>query len=128
MRFFLWVVLASMAGVLVAPASFSADAPPGFEIQDLDGTTTHFSGTLLTTNTAIPGSATTVISELIFKCPYQTPTSRTCQISFDGGTSFFTLGVGEFIGWTPKGRIKQVHIKSNTSGTTYDLIINREAY
>lgn len=113
---------------LCARAALGADAAPGFEIEDLNGTTTHFSGTLTTSNVSLPASATTVISELIFKCPYQTPTSRTCLISFDGGTNFFALAVGEFIGWTPKGRIRQVVVKSNTAGTTYDMVMNREAY
>jgi hypothetical protein len=117
---FAWTIWSSIA--------FAGDTAPGFETQDLEGTTTHFNGSLTTSSVAVPSSATTTISELLFKCPYQTPTTRNCQISFDGGATFFTIDVGEFIAWSPKGKIKQVYVKSGTAGTTYIMVINRETY
>lgn len=106
----------------------SAEISPGFEMQDLIGQTKHYNGTISTSPTTLPAVADKTISEVIFKCPYQTPQTKTCSISFDGGTTYFTLAVGEFLGWSVKGEIEQVKIKGSTSGVTYDMLINYEEY
>lgn len=117
-----------LAAWVFAPLAVAADASPGFETQDLDGATTHYSGTVGTTAVAIPAVAGSVISEVVIKCPYQTPVSKKLLVSFDGGTNFFTLDPGDFIGWSVKGRRTQIHIKGSTAGVAYDVILNREAY
>jgi hypothetical protein len=120
--------VALILALVFATVADAVDTAPGFETQDLEGTTAHFNGSLTTSSVAVPTTGTTIISELLFKCPYQTPTTRNCQISFDGGTTFFTIDVGEFIAWSVKGRRTQVHVKSNTASTSYIMVINREGY
>lgn len=106
---------------------FSADVTSGFEIQDLVGSTVNYSGTVGTSYISLPSSADKNISEVIFKCPYQTPITIRCQISFDTAT-YFDLMPGEFIGWTPKGFKKQVRVKANQAGVLYQAIINYEQW
>ena len=98
------------------------------EIEDLQGTTTHFTGTVGTTITALPTVAGNIISEVMFQCPTQTPRTNRCKISFDGGTGFFTLRPGTIIAWSAKGEIKQIHIQGNVAGVSYDIMMNRESW
>lgn len=112
----------------VAQVAFSADLLPAFETQDLDGGTTHYNGTVGTSAIAIPTVAGNIISEVVIKCPFQTPTTKKLLVSFDGGTTFFTLDPGEFIGWSVKGSRRQIHIKGGVAGVSYDVLLNREAY
>ena len=107
---------------------FGADEESAMEIQDLSGSTVHFSGTANTTPVTIPAVANKVISEVFFKCDYQSPTTKLCQISFDNGANYLSLAVGESIGWSAKGRIKQIRVKGSTTGVTYQGLINYEAY
>lgn len=113
--------------LLICPASFGADQAPGFEIQDLTGATINYSGTIGTSPTNIPTTANKTISEVIFKCPYQTPVTIRCSISFDGSI-YFDLMPGEVIGWSAKGYKKQIQIKANQAGVSYQAIVNYEAW
>jgi hypothetical protein len=106
---------------------FSADIGVGFEMQDLEGSTINYSGTVGTSYVSLPASADKNISEILFKCPYQTPMTIRCQISFDTAT-YFDLMPGEFIGWSAKGFKKQVRVKGNQAGVLYQAIINYEAW
>lgn len=116
------------AMLLWAPAALAVDLMPAFELQDLDGSTAHFSGTVGTSAIALPTVAGNIISEVVIKCPFQTPVTKTLKVSFDGGTSFFTLDPGEFIGWSAKGSLRQIYIKGGVAGVTYDILLNREGY
>lgn len=97
------------------------------ETQDLIGTTAHYNGIVGTTQINIPTTAGNVISEVLLKCPAQSG-QKQCFISFDGGTNFFTLEEGEFIGWAYKGEQKQVQIKGSAASTEYQIIVNFEDY
>ena len=103
------------------------DIGPGFEMQDLEGSTINYSGTVGTSSINLPTSADKNISEVMFKCPYQTPLTIRCQISYDG-TTYFDLMPGEFVGWSVKGFKKQIKIKANHAGVTYQTVINFEAW
>jgi hypothetical protein len=107
---------------------FAADEESSMETQDLAGSTSHFSGTANTTSVTIPAVANKVISEVFFKCDNQTPIAKQCLISFDAGVSWLSLGIGEAIAWSAKGRIKQIRVKASTAGVTYQGLINYEAY
>jgi hypothetical protein len=125
------VVLLSLG--LLSPLSggsflFAADQESAMETQDLSGSTSHFSGTIGTTSTTIPAVANKVISEVFFKCDNQTPIAKQCLISFDAGVSWLSIGIGEAIAWSVKGRIKQIRVKASTAGVTYQGLINYEAY
>jgi hypothetical protein len=106
---------------------FAADEEPSMEVQDLSGSTFHYSGTANTTATTIPAVANKIISEVFFKCDYQTPTTKLCQISFDNGANYLSIAIGESIAWSAKGRIKQIKVKASTTGVTYQGLINYEA-
>ncbi len=105
----------------------SSDVAPGFEIQDLAGSSINYSGTLSSSSINIPTTADKNISEVLFKCPYQTPLTIRCQISIDG-TTYFDLMPGEFIGWSVKGFKKQIKLKANQAAVSYQAIINYEQW
>lgn len=97
-----------------------------FETRDTVGTTTHFNGTVGTSATAVPGSATTVISELRVVCPIDQEDGKHLLVSFDSGTTFIDLYRGGFLDWTPKGDKRQIHIKGSKANTKYQIVMNRE--
>jgi len=106
----------------------AADFAPSFETQDIDGSSSHYNGTVGTSAVSIPSSADKVISEFILKCPIQTPLTKECLVSLDGGTNFFSLRVGEHLGWSPKGSMKQIQVKGSTSGVEYEILMNFESF
>jgi hypothetical protein len=109
------------------PAAFSADTSPGFEQQDILGSTINYQTTVGTSAVNIPTSANKVISEIFFKCSSQTPSTIRCYISFDG-TTYLTLLPGEAIGWSVKGLKTQLKIKGNQAGVLTESVINYEEY
>lgn len=115
-------------GALASQVSLAVDTESAMEVQDLSGTTAHFTGTVGTISVALPSSPGNIISEVVIKCPFQTPTTKQLQVSFDGGVTYFTLDPGEFIGWSVKGKRRQIHIKGAVVGVVYDVIMNREGY
>jgi len=48
--------------------------------------------------------------------------------SFDGGTNFSTLAIGDSIIWKVKGDRKQIKIKGSAAGVVYEAIINFEEF
>jgi hypothetical protein len=124
-RLFSFFVVVLAAGFI--PAAFCADTNPGFEQQDLYGSTVNYSSTVGTSEVNIPSSPNKVISEIFFKCPSQTPATIKCFISFDG-TTFMTILPGESLGWSVKGLKKQIKIKGNQAGVLYEAVINYEEY
>ena len=106
-----------------------ADTPPGFETQDLYGTTTNYSGTVGATAIAIPTVAGNVISEALIRMPTQSPNSRRLQVSFTSNTGpWLTLSPGEFGAWSVKGSKTQFWIIANGAGISYEIIVNYETY
>jgi hypothetical protein len=112
---------------LMSDFLLGADVSPGFEIQDLAGSTVNYAGTVGTSSINLPTSADKNISEVLFRCPYQTPMTIRCQVSFDG-TTYFDLLPGEFMAWSIKGFKKQIKIKANQAGVSYQTIINYEQW
>jgi hypothetical protein len=100
-----------------------------FETEDLQGSTTHFNGTVGTTAVQVPAVAGNIISEVLIHCPLQTPKTKKCLVSLDGsGTGFLTLEQGTILGWATKGEIKQIDIKGNEAGVDYEIVLNRETW
>lgn len=93
-----------------------------FEISDNVGSTVVYSGTANTTPANVPSSAGNVISGI----GVDNTGSLDMQISMDGGTTYKTVGRGEFFSWDVKGQIKQVQVKTPTSTSTYEIVINFE--
>jgi|WetSurMetagenome_2_1015567.scaffolds.fasta_scaffold199831_2 hypothetical protein len=103
-----------------------ADLIPQFETEDLQGTTTQYTGTVGTSAISIPTVAGTGIAECLIRCPTQSPNTRRLSYSFDGGTTFSILSPGEYIGWSLKGSPTQIKIKGNVASVDYEVILNRE--
>lgn len=103
-----------------------ADKLPQFEGQDVLGTTAHFNSTVGTTAVAVPSSPGNAISEVLVSCPQQTPNTKKLLVSFDGGTLFKTLEIGEGLVWSLKGSPTQIHVKGNEANVSYEIIMNRE--
>lgn len=98
-----------------------------FEIQDMDGSTKHYSGTASTTPVAIPTVADKEIAEFWIENDLNnTPATDRLSFSCDGGTTYTELKIGESMVWTPKGRIKQIYIKGSAATVLYQMIVNYE--
>ena len=108
-----------------------AHATPDFETKDVLGKTLQFSGTVGLSNLTLPAVSEGKISEFLLRNPDTNNITTKLLLSLDGGTSFFSLARGEFIGWTPKNNasnmpIEQLIIKGSAVSTFYELIVNVE--
>jgi hypothetical protein len=108
-----------------------AHSNPDFETKDILGKTLPFSGTVGTSNLTLPTSSQGKISEMLLRNPNTNGINTKLYLSFDGGTTFFSLARGEFIGWSPKSNasntpIEQIVIKGSVALSDYELIINVE--
>ena len=102
------------------------DLAPEFEITDRLGTTDQFDGTVDTLGVQVPAVAGNSISEIMVRSALSNPTAVKLLVSFDGGTTFFTLNRSESITWGLKGDILQIDIKASSSTADYEIIMNRE--
>lgn len=108
-----------------------AHQQPDFETKDVLGKTLPFTGTVGTSNLTLPPSVQGKISEMLLRNPNTNSINTKLYLSFDGGTTFFSLSRGEFIGWSPKSNasntpIEQIVIKGSVALTDYELLINVE--
>lgn len=98
-----------------------------FEIQDMDGSTVHYNGTVGTTAIAIPTVVAKQISEFWVENNIDnSPVTKRLEFSCDGGVTYTELRIGESMAWTPKGRIRQIFIKASAASTDYKMIVNYE--
>lgn len=108
-----------------------AHAQPDFETKDVLGKTLQFSGNVGLSNLTLPPTLQGKISEFLLRNPDTNNITTKLLVSLDGGTSFFSLARGEFIGWSPKSNasntpIEQIVIKGSVAVTAYELIVNVE--
>lgn len=104
-----------------------SDVLPSFETKDLQGTTGHFNGTVGTSAIDVPAVAGNPISEVLIKNPTSnTPITKVLKVSFDGGVTYLSLSVGEFIIWPVKGELTQFKIQGSVAGVEYEILLNRE--
>lgn len=87
--------------------------------------TLQFSGSIGLTATSFPSVAGDDIIQVIVSCKVQSPASRRLLVSFDNGSTFFTLSPGSMLGWEPKD-LQQIQIKGNAASVDYDIVINRK--
>lgn len=90
-----------------------------------DGSTDHFNGTVGTSSVAIPASAGNVISEVLIRNPKSNSILKDLLVSFDGGTTFFTISRNDYLVWGPRDNLTQIYIKGNLASTDYEIIMNR---
>jgi len=95
------------------------------EVQDLDGTSDVFSGTVGTSNTNLPATPGGIISEFNIENLESNSQNEILFVSFNG-TDFKALQRGDSWTWTPKGNLTQIIIKGSTSTVDYEAVLNRE--
>jgi len=100
------------------------ERPIGDNAQDF-GLTEQFAGAVGLSSTALPASPGNPIATCLIRCPNQTPNTKILSYSFDNVT-FHTLGPGEFIAWSLKGNLTQIHLKGNVASVNYEVTLNRE--
>lgn len=104
---------------------------PDFETKDILGKTLPFAGGVSLTNVSLPPTSQGKISEVLVRNPNTNLITTKLFLSFDGGSTFFSLSRGEFIGWSLKNNasntpIDQIVIKGSIVNTQYEVIINVE--
>lgn len=99
---------------------------PIIETKDLDGTTTHFNGTVGTTAIAVPASPGSQISDVLVSSLITNTPNKNLLVSFDGGTTFFTLVPGTAFSWSCRSGLTQIHIKGSVASVAYEILMNRE--
>ena len=98
------------------------------EIQDIDGTTTMFSGSVGSTSVAIPSVSGNIISSVSFRNSISNTGNKNLLYSLDDVT-FFSLSSGEFASFKMKGSVTQVYVKSDSVNLVdYEVAMNRELY
>lgn len=103
------------------------DIAESFEEKDVSGSTVHYNGTATTTPANIPISDNKVVSEVIIRNTGAVLTTF-LQVSFDNGTNYFDVLSKEVITWSPKGSQKHFVVRTNVLTTTYQAIVNYEAF
>lgn len=104
-----------------------ADVEIGQETRDNAGSTSHFNGTVGTSNVSIPTVANKVISEFCIANVDSTK-SALLKVSLDGGTTFKDVAYGGSWAWSPKGYPKQIVIKADAASRAYQIVMNFEAF
>jgi hypothetical protein len=106
-----------------------ADTAPQMEIEDNNGSTAHYSGSVGTTPASIPTVADKVISSFLVENDIDnSPVTKRLSFSCDDGASWTELRIGESVVWSPKGYKKQIQIKASAASTNYKMIVNYEDY
>jgi hypothetical protein len=106
----------------------SNDTPAEFEIEDLEGSTVQYNSTVASAGASLPASANFVIAEV--KIRNMSPqVGVNLMVSWDG-TNYETLKPSESSIWSPKGRVKQIKIKSSsaTISATYESTFNYKPF
>lgn len=92
------------------------------ETEDNKGSTVAYSGTATTSIANIPSSADKIISGFALKNGLSD-----VQLSFDGGTTYFTVDRRGFFSTNIKGEITQVKIKTASGTSAYEALVQFEA-
>lgn len=100
---------------------------PQMEITDQVGTTNQYSGSVDQTGILLPALAEDPIEEIGIRCAIDQPFASRLEFSYDGGTNWSRLAVGEAREDELRGQIKQIKIRAAGSLSTckYEVIMNR---
>jgi len=103
------------------------DSIPQFEITDNVGTTNQYSGTVDQTGISLPTVAGDPIEEVGIRCAIDQAFPSRLEFSYDGGTNWSRLAVGEAREDELRGSITQIKIRAAGTLTTckYEVIMNR---
>lgn len=86
------------------------------------GTPQHFNGTVGTTAITITPASTT--TSILVDNPNSNLANRTLQVSFDGGTNFFTIIRGAALAIDTE--VSSFLIKASVTGTSYQILVTRK--
>jgi hypothetical protein len=108
-----------------------AHTAPEMDVRDTLGKTIHFSGSVGLTSLLVPPSIGDKLGSVIVRNPQTNGINTTLKVAFDGGTTYITLGRGEFVGWYPKNNssgtpITQIRILGSVAVTYYEIIADFE--
>ena len=99
-----------------------ADDESFFEIKDTSGSTEAFSGVLANNVTAdVPAVAGNIIAQVMVLA-----VNRDLDISFDGGSSYFTIPRRDSLSWPAKGNITQIRLRGTGNNTRWRALLNLE--
>lgn len=103
------------------------DSIPQFEIKDSVGETLQYSGSVNQTGVSIPAVAGNPIDHVSIRNAIDQPFASRLEFSFDGGTNWSRLAVGEARDDELRGGITQIKIRAAGSLTTcnYEIILAR---
>ncbi len=83
-------------------------------------------GTVTTTPTALPTSATGNLREVLVQCGIDNTTTLRLDISFDGGTTYHRIAPGMSIEWDMNAAATQIFIKAASGSVQYYFTANRD--
>lgn len=104
-----------------------ANVKAEFEMTDKEGTTVMYAGAVGTAGANIPSVAGKYIDEIGIRCAVDQANNRRLEFSFDAGTTWHRLRVGEWRETEPRGTITQVRLRAAGTGVTtvnYEVEIN----
>jgi hypothetical protein len=103
------------------------DSLPQFEITDQLGGTYTYAGTVDQTGITLPSVADDPIDGVGIRCAIDQPFASRLEFSYDNGSSWFRLAVGEAREDELRGYKTQIKIRAAGPLTTcnYEIIMNR---
>lgn len=104
-----------------------SDSLPQTEITDQLGSTDMFSGSVDATGINLPTIAGDPIDEIAIRCAIDQPFASRLEFSYDGGTNWARLAVGEAREDELRNYVTQIKIRAAGSLATckYEVIMNR---
>ncbi len=103
------------------------DSIPQFEVTDQLGTTGMYAGTVDQTGISLPSVAGDPIDSVGIRNTIDQPFASRLEYSYDNGTNWCRLAVGEARDQDLRGYVTQIKIRAAGSLTTckYEVIMNR---
>lgn len=103
------------------------ESTPQFEIADKLGSTSQYSGSVNQSGTFLPAVAGDPIDGVSIRNAIDQPFASRLEFSYDGGTSWCRLAVGEARDDELRGDTTQIKIRAAGALTTcnYEVIMNR---
>ena len=104
------------------------DNAPQFEQTDKLGVSESYCGTTDATGITLPASpGAYLIDEIAVRCSIDQPFASRLEFSFDSGTNWHRLAVGEAWAEEPRGNISQIKIRAAGALSTaqYEIRVNR---
>jgi hypothetical protein len=96
------------------------------ETVNTKGLTSHFNGTVGTTAVDIPSSAGGIIQSVLID-NINTDSTKSLEVSFDGGTTYKTITSASTLSYTIKGGLTQIKLRGAVASCDYEILMNRES-